>query len=142
MGNGYMGKVLWIDLSTGKQVAEVLEEKTCREYVGGYGLGARFLYSGMGANVDPLGPENILGFVTGPLTGTPALSGCRFAVVCKSPLTKTWGDSNCGGEFGPNLKFSGFDAVFVTGVSATPVYLFIENGKSENYRCSRAVGKR
>jgi aldehyde:ferredoxin oxidoreductase len=131
VSDGYMGKVLWIDLSTGKQKTEVLDERTCRTNIGGYGLGARFLYSRMRAGADPLGPENILGFVTGPLTGTPALSGCRFAVVCKSPLTRIWGDSNCGGDFGPHLKFTGFDAAFFTGASDAPVYLYVENGKPE-----------
>ncbi len=77
-----------------------------------------------------LGHENILGIVTGPLTGTPAIFGCRFAAVAKSPLTGSWGDANCGGHFGPHLKFSGFDAVFFSGISPGPVYLLINNGQA------------
>ena len=73
----------------------------------------------------------MLGFVTGPLTGNPASTGARYAVVCKSPITGGWGDANSGGIFGPTLKFAGYDTVFFTGVSAKPVYLFIDNGKAE-----------
>lgn len=89
------------------------------------------LYSRMRGSVDPLDPDNILGFMTGPLTGTPALCGTRFQVMCKSPMTGTWGDSNCGGDFGPYLKFAGFDGVFIIGASQKPVYLYIEGGKPE-----------
>ena len=79
--NGYMGKTLWVDLSKNKLTEEILDEKLCRDYIGGYGLGARILFSRMKKGIDPLGPENILGFVTGPFSGTPALGGsffCRF----------------------------------------------------------------
>jgi aldehyde:ferredoxin oxidoreductase len=69
--------------------------------------------------------------MTGPLTGTPALLSGRFTVIGKSPLTGTWGDANCGGDFGPFLKFAGYDGVFLAGTSSSPVYLFIENGKPE-----------
>jgi aldehyde:ferredoxin oxidoreductase len=131
MAGGYMGKVLFVNLSTGEFEDETLDEKICRDFIGGYGLGVRILYSRQKAGVDPLGPENILGFITGPLTGTPAPSGTRYTVVGKSPLTGTWGDANSGGEFGPYLKFAGYDAVFFTGISARPVYLFIDNGKPE-----------
>lgn len=131
MAGGYMGKVLFVNLSTRELEDETLDEKICRDFIGGYGLGARILYSRQKAGIDPLGPENILGFITGPLTGSPAPSGTRYTVVGKSPLTGTWGDANSGGEFGPYLKFAGYDAVFFTGISASPVYLFIDNGKAE-----------
>ena len=131
MAGGYMGKVLFVNLSTGELEDETLDEKICRGFIGGYGLGARILYSRQKAGVDPLGSENILGFITGPLTGTPAPTGTRYTVVGKSPLTGTWGDANSGGEFGPYLKFAGYDGVFFTGISARPVYLFIDNGKAE-----------
>jgi len=131
MANGYMGKILWVDLSAGKSRDEVLEEKLCREYIGGYGLGARMLFSHQKAGADALGPDNIFGLVTGPLTGTPAIEGNRFAVVCKSPLTGTWGDANCGGTFGPHLKFAGYDGILVRGIASRPVYLFIKNGVPE-----------
>ncbi len=94
---GYIGKILHVDLSQGKIDEEVLDEKLYRDFIGGYGLGTRILYSRQKAGVDPLGPDNRLGFVTGPLTGTPALTGTRYCIVGKSPLTETWGDSNSGG---------------------------------------------
>ena len=70
-------------------------------------MGARILYEQMTPGVDPLGPDNMLGFVTGPFTGTPAICSGRFTVVGKSPLTGGWGDANCGGYWGPYLRFSG-----------------------------------
>ena len=70
MISGYMGKLLFVDLSSGKISEEELDEKMARQYLGGYGLGARIIYSRQKAGVDPLGPENTLGFVTGPFTGT------------------------------------------------------------------------
>jgi aldehyde:ferredoxin oxidoreductase len=141
MLNGYAGKVLWVDLTKGILKEEKLEEKLYRDYVGGYGLGAKILFDHQKPQVDPLGPENILGFVTSPLTGTQALVGSRYTVVGKSPLTGTWGDANSGGSFGPYLKFSGYDAVFFTGKSPQPVYLLIDNGKAELMGASQLWGK-
>ena len=84
------------------------------------------------AGADPLGPDNILGFLTGPLTGTPAVIGSRFVVVAKSPKTAGgWGDANCGGYFGPNLKFAGYDGILFSGIASKPVYLLIDEGKAE-----------
>ena len=103
VANGFMGKMLWVDLGNGKMTVEDLDEKLARDYIGGYGLGARILYERMKPNVDPLGPENILGLITGPLAGTPALGGSRYTVVTKSPLTGGWGDANSGGTFGPKV---------------------------------------
>jgi aldehyde:ferredoxin oxidoreductase len=127
---GYVGRLLHVDLRQGELTAERPDEALLRSFIGGYGLGARILYERMPAGADPLGPDNILGFVTGPLTGTPALLSGRFCVVGKSPLTGTWGDANSGGKFGPGLKFAGYDAVFVSGVSQEPVYLLIEEGQA------------
>src|SRR5271157_2117203 len=131
MSGGYMGKILFVDLTTTAIKEEVLEEKMCHDFIGGYGIGARILYSRQKAGVDPLGPENIYGMIAGPLTGTLVPTGARYTVVAKSPLTGGWGDANSGGDFGPYLKFSGFDAVFFTGVSPEPVYLLIDEGKAE-----------
>ena len=141
MAGGYMGKVLFVDLSKGELKDEALDEKLCREFIGGYGIGARIIYSRQEAGVDPLGPENIFGILTGPLTGSPALSGTRYTVVGKSPLTGTWGDANSGGYFGPHLKFAGYDGVLATGISAKPVYLFIKDGKAELRDATHLWGK-
>jgi aldehyde:ferredoxin oxidoreductase len=138
---GYMGKILFVNLTQRKCQEEALSEELCRDFLGGYGIGARILYGRMKSRVDPLGPDNMLGFMTGPLTGTPALCSGRFVVVGKSPLTGTWGDANCGGDFGPHLKFAGFDGVFFTGTSSSPVHLYIENGKPELRDASQLWGK-
>jgi aldehyde:ferredoxin oxidoreductase len=131
MVSGYAGKLLFVDLTTGKITEETPDESLYRDFMGGPGLGARILYSRMKGGADPLGPDNMLGFVTGALTGSPACTGARYTVVCKSPVTGGWGDANSGGIFGPTLKFSGFDAVFFTGISPKPVYLYIESGRAE-----------
>jgi len=128
MIGGYMGKILWVNLSTGEIKAETPDESLYKDYIGGYGIGVKLLYDRMKPKADPLGPDNILGLVTGPFTGTPIPSGARYAAVAKSPITGGWGDANSGGFFGPYLKFSGFDGVFFTGVSKKPVYLLIVEG--------------
>jgi aldehyde:ferredoxin oxidoreductase len=129
MARGYMGELLNIDLTTGTFEVEELDEQLCHDYIGGYGLGAKLIYDRMPAGVDPLGPQAILGFLTGPLTGTPALIGSRFIVVGKSPKTHTWGDANCGGFFGAALKKAGYDGLLFKGISAKPVYLYIDEGE-------------
>ena len=129
MARGYMGELLNIDLTSGSIEVEGLDEQLCQDYIGGYGLGAKLLYDRMPAGVDPLGPEAILGFITGPLTGTPALIGSRFVVVGKSPKTHTWGDANCGGYWGSALKMAGYDGILIKGISEKPVYLYIDEGE-------------
>jgi aldehyde:ferredoxin oxidoreductase len=131
MPKGYAGKFLFVNLSTGETREEAFADDFARSYIGGYGMGARILYDRQKPGADPLGPDNILGFLTGPLTGSPIPSGSRFVALAKSPLTGGWGDANCGGEFGPYLKFSGFDGVFFSGISDRPVYLLIDHGKAE-----------
>ena len=141
MAGGYLGKILYVDLSSGRLEDEPLDERLRRDFLGGYGIGARLIYDWQAADVDPLGPANHLGFVTGPLTGTPAIIGSRYAVVGKSPLTGTWGDANSGGYFGPTLKFTGYDGVIVTGVSERPVYVLIEDGEASLLDAGHLWGK-
>jgi len=141
MNVGYTGKVLHVDLTTGSLKDEVLNEDLCRDYLGGYGLGVRHLFSKLEPGVDALGPDNILGFMTGPLTGTPAPTGARYTVFAKSPLTGGWGDANSGGSFGPHLKFAGYDGVMFTGRSKEPVYLWIKDGRAELRPATRLWGK-
>ncbi len=126
-----MGHMLWVDLTSGKMEDEIPAADMLREYIGGYGLGARLIYERLSPGADPLGPENILGIATGPLTGTPAIIGSRFMVMGKSPLTGTWGDANCGGYFGPAMKRAGYDAVYFVGQSERPVYLLLDKGRAE-----------
>lgn len=141
MVNGYAGKILFVNLTTGEMKEETPDEQLYRDYLGGYGLGAKILYDRQKPGADPLGPDNILGLVTGPLTGTPAVSGARFVAVAKSPLTGGWGDANSGGYFGPYMKFAGYDAVFFEGVSDKPVYLLLDNGRAELKDAAHLWGK-
>jgi len=138
---GAMEKILWVDLGTREITEEPFEEATARKYLGGYGLGARVLWDHQKPGVDPLGPEATLGFVTGITTGTDVVGGSRYTVVGKSPLTGGWGDANSGGSFGPQLKFAGFDAVFFTGISDKPVYLYLHNGQAELLDAGEIWGK-
>ncbi|MFC1895574.1 aldehyde ferredoxin oxidoreductase N-terminal domain-containing protein [Thermodesulfobacteriota bacterium] len=141
MPDGYMGRMLFVDLSTGQIEVEVPDDEFYRSFLGGYGIGARVLFSRQRARVDPLGEENVLGFITGPLAGTAVLFGARFTVVAKSPLTSTWGDANCGGAFGPYLKFAGYDAVFFRGIADKPVFLLVDDGKAEIRDAGHLWGK-
>jgi aldehyde:ferredoxin oxidoreductase len=139
--NGYCGKMLFVDLTKGSHEVLPLTEETAKQYIGGYGIGAKVLFERMKPGSDALGPDNILGFTTGPLTGTGALLSGRYTVVCKSPVTGGWNDSNSGGYFGPELKKAGFDAVFVQGASETPVYVWINDGEVEIKDAAHLWGK-
>jgi aldehyde:ferredoxin oxidoreductase len=141
MKGGYVSKLLFVDLTKGTLEEKPLSEKLAKNFIGGYGIGARLLYDMMKPGVDPLGPDNILGFISGPLNGTGAFFGGRYTVVCKSPLTGGWNDANSGGFFGPELKRAGFDGIFVTGASDKPVYLFVKNGKAEIRDANHLWGK-
>ncbi len=127
MTAGYVGKICFVDLSNEEIREEKLDEQMARDFIGGYGIGARILFEHQKAEVDPLGPDNILGFTTGPLTGTKTPSGSRYMTVCKSPLTGGWGDANSGGFFGSALKSAGWDAVFVRGIASSPKYLLLSD---------------
>ncbi len=140
MASGYNGKVLFVDLSSGSIKEESLPEKVYRDFIGGQGLGARILYERMKPKVDPLGPDNMLGFLVGPLTGT-GIHGARFQTVTKSPVTGGWGDANAGGSFAPELKAAGYDGVFFSGISPKPVYVFLNDGKAEIKDASHLWGR-
>jgi len=141
MPKGYMGKVLFIDLTSGSIKEESPSDDIYRDFIGGAGLGVRILYERMKGKEDPLGPDNMLGFVTGTLTGTGAPSTSRYTVVTKSPLTGTWGDANSGGHFAHELKATGYDAVFFSGISPKPVYLVLQDGKAELRDAAHLWGK-
>ncbi len=131
MAYGFWGKILWVNLSTREVREEALPEAVYRRFLGGYGLGISLLYERMPAGADPLGPENILAFLPGLLTGSGAPFSGRFMAVARSPLTGGWGEANCGGRFGPALRGAGYDGLFVTGVSDRPVYLYLNGQQAE-----------
>lgn len=119
-----MGKVLFVDLERKSFEARNISEDLYRAYAGGIGLAARILMDEIPAGADPLGPDNVLAFMSGALTGTGAVMTGRWMVACKSPLTGGWGDANCGGTLSPAIKQCGYDGIFFKGISPEPV-LFI-----------------
>jgi len=139
--NGYVGKLLHVDLTTGKINDEPLNETYAAQYIGGAGLAARYLYDSIDAQTDPLAPDNPLIFMTGPLDATPAPSCGRFVVVARSPQTGLYGEANAGNFFGPDLKLAGYDGIIVRGKSPTPVYLLIRDNKIELRDAKHLRGK-
>jgi aldehyde:ferredoxin oxidoreductase len=127
----YMGKVLHVDLTSGNIHEEEISDSVYEQYLGGMGLGAYMLYEKIPAGADPLGPDNILGFLPGLLTGTGSFFTGRWMVVGKSPLTGGWGDANCGGTFSPAIKRCGYDGIFIKGISQNPVYLYVDDDVRE-----------
>lgn len=140
MAKGFMGKLLFINLKDRNCWEEELEEQVYRDYIGGYGLGARILYERLRPRVDPLGKENILGFLAGLFVGTRAYSAGRFNVVAKSPLTGGWGDSSCGGKFGPRIKAAGYDGIFFLDISPETVYVSVFDGAVKFYDAAHLRG--
>jgi len=141
MADGYTGKVLRVDLTNEKIATEPLNREWAKRFIGGKGLGARYLFEELKPGVDPLSPDNILMIWTGPLVGTMVPLTSRYAVVTKSPQTGTFLDSYAGGYFGPELKYSGFDGVIIKGKASKPVYLWINDGKAEIRDAKNLWGK-
>ena len=137
---GYLGKILRIDLSSGRLWDEPLNETYARDYIGGSGLAARYLYDMIDADTDPLGPDAPLFFLTGPLVGTSMSSAGRYSVCARSPLTGIWGEANSGGFFGPELRYAGYDGILITGKADRPVWLSIIDGKAELHEASGLWG--
>ncbi len=125
---GYMGKILHVDLSEATLWDEPLDPTHARDFIGGSGLAARYLYDRIDEETDPLGPDNPLIFMTGPMVGTRMPSAGRYSVCALSPLTGIWGEANAGGFFGPELRFAGYDGIIITGAAAHPTWLSIIDG--------------
>lgn len=125
------GRLLYVDLDTGNLWHEQLAPALVEPFIGGAGLAARLLWDRLTNELDPLGPQNPLLFITGPLTGTAGPANGRFSVCAKSPATGLWGESNCGGFWGSELRHAGFDGILVTGKASVPVYLWVHNGEAE-----------
>ena len=141
MKQACMGKILNVDLTRGKIKEEIIPDEVYEKHLSGMGLGAYILYNRNPAGADPLGPDNILGFCSGMLTGTGSFFSGRWTLVGKSPLTGGWGDANCGGTFSPAIKRCGYDAIFFSGISPKPVYLYIKNSKAQLLDANQIWGK-
>lgn len=140
--NGYWGKILEVNLSTGEITTKPLPEDWQEDYLGGTGIAARILYEEIPAGADPLGPDNVFVFSVGPFQGGSGILGSgRFSVCAKSPLTGIFGESLAGGYNAEAFKKSGFDTLVVKGASEKPVYIWIDDGKVEIRDAGHLWGK-
>jgi len=137
---GYANRLAWVDLTAGKVEFKPVPEDLARKYIGGRGLGVKFVFDN-GPKVDPLSPENLLCFMNGPLTGSEANMSGRMAVVTKSPLTGTVTDSHHGGWSAARLRWSGYDGLIFKGKSPKPVYVYIHDDKFEILDAAEVWGK-
>ena len=122
-----MQPILKVDLTSRNSEIVTIPTSWNEEYLGGASLAARMLYQHLIPELDPLSPEAPLLFITGPLTGTYGPAVGRFVIAARSPATGLWGESNCGGFWGPELRFAGYDGLWITGHADTPVYLWIND---------------
>ncbi len=139
--NGWRGKVLRVNLSTGTVAQEHLDPEMARAFIGGRGFGIYVLLKELDPLCDPLAPENVMVMATGPLTGTKAPTGARYMVMTKSPLTGAVTCSNSGGQFPAALKHSGVDMIVFVGKAPEPVYLWIDQGHAELRPAAHLWGK-
>jgi aldehyde:ferredoxin oxidoreductase len=138
----YAGKILRVDLTTGKVSTEPLSEKTAKSYIGGIGLGIRLLMDNSKPGTDPFDPDNPLIFATGPLSGTMGpTAGNGYAVVSKSPATGGVGESKAHGFFGPDFKRAGYDAIIITGKAPKLSYLWIDDDNVQVMNAEHMTGK-
>src|SRR5512147_1573259 len=122
--NGYGGKILRVDLTSGEAFAEPLDPQLAYDYLGGRGLAARIIYDET-RGADPLGPENRLVVASGPFAGVFLPAGAKATFAAKSPATGLYGDANVGGHLAAEMKYAGYDAFVVKGTAAGPVYLLV-----------------
>ena len=124
---GYSGRILRVDLSNEQISEESLDNETLRKYIGGNGLGTKYLYEEVPPGVEWSDPENRIMFFAGPLGGTKISGSGTFSVVSKGAMTNMAGLSQSNGYFGAFLKFAGFDGIVVQGKAKRWVYLYIHN---------------
>ncbi len=140
MLGGYANKLAHVDLTTKKVEFKPVPEDWARQYIGGRGLGVKFVYEN-GPQVDPLSPDNLLCFMNGPLTGSEANMSGRMAVVTKSPLTGTITDSHHGGWSAARLRWAGYDGLLFKGKADKPVYVYIHDDQLEILDAGEVWGK-
>ncbi len=126
---GYHGKILWINLTDKTSQEEVINDEVYELFIGGYGLAAKIIYDRQKPGLSRFDPDNILAVMSGLLTNGRAAFNGRWILAGKSPLTGTWGDSNCGGDFAPAIKNAGYDGIFIVGKSQKPVYIVLNDKK-------------
>ncbi len=139
---GYAGRILYVDLTTGKTRIEKLSEEYAKKYIGGIGLGMRLWIDNSKAGVDPFSPDNPLVLTLGPISGTMfPTAGNGHAFVSKSPATFGIGEAVAHGTFGAEMKRAGYDAVILKGKAEKPVYLWIDDDAVQLLDASHLMGK-
>jgi aldehyde:ferredoxin oxidoreductase len=141
MPDGYNGKILHVNLTSGQLRVEEPDEAFYRKYMGGSALAMYYLLKQIPPGVEPMGPDNVLVLALSVLTGTAISGQSRMTASAKSPLTGGIGDSQGGGFFPAELKFAGFDAIVIKGKAEKPVYLWINDGKYELRDASHLWGR-
>jgi aldehyde:ferredoxin oxidoreductase len=135
----HAGAILWVDLTTGA-VRRTPTEQYAQRFLGGRAVDARLIYDLVPPGTDPLGPDNVIVFGTGPLSGTPFPGCSRLDVMALSPVTGLLGNANIGGDWGAELKYAGYDHLVLTGRSSKPVYLSVRNQTVELRDATRLLG--
>lgn len=138
---GYGGKILRVDLTERKFWTESLDAGWIKPVIGGRAANTRRLFEELDTECDPLGPENMLLFGVGPLTGSLLNASAYYTVTAKSPLTGILGDSAAGGQFGAEMKLTGFDQIIITGKADKLLYLLVKNSGVEFVDCPEYAGK-
>lgn len=138
---GYAGKILLVDLTSENIETIPIEEELARKYLGGVGINTKLLFKHMRKGIDPLGPDNVLLFGTGPLVGTFMPTASKTDVSAKSPITGLFGAASSGYQFGSEMKYAGYDHILIKGTSKHPVYLAIQNGSVELRDAAHLWGK-
>jgi aldehyde:ferredoxin oxidoreductase len=141
IAGGLAGHMLRVDLTQGQVSRVPTPRDVFEDFLGARGVGAAMLYHELEPGVDPLGPDNKLIFLTGPLEGTLAPGANKITVTFRSPLTGTYSFSLCGGHLAPELKFAGYDGIVVEGKARHPVYLWIDNDRASLRDASHLWGK-
>ena len=124
-------RILHVDLGSGQTSVEEVPMEDLLRFLGGRGVAAKMLYETVPKGIDPFGPENVLIFSPGTLTGTSAPSSGRSSVTCKGPATGLYLKVNAGGHLGAELKYAGYDYLTIRGVAKDPVYLWINDDQVE-----------
>ena len=138
---GYAGKILRVDLTAGQITSESVDEAVLRTYLGGSGLGARFLYDEVPNGTEWSDPQNRISIATGPLAGTRIPGSGTFSVVTRGAITGGATTTQANGFLGAYMRFSGFDGVIISGKSDKLVYLYIHDGIGELKDASHLAGR-
>jgi len=138
---GTSNRILEINLSNQSVNEFMVSDDDLKMYIGGKGLGLKYIYDKMDLSIDPFDEKNILAFMMGVMLGSGAPCTGRFSCVTKSPLTGIMVSASCGGPFGMALKTSGIDGILISGKSEKPVYIEIENNKVKFIDAKELWGK-